>query len=44
MLAQLAKLNASTFSPYRGPGEGDKDIAAACAAADKYGGFFGPFL
>jgi arylsulfatase B len=45
MLANLANLNQSTFSPYRGPGEADKDVAAACMAAkDRYGGFFGPFL
>jgi|EP01043_Picozoa_sp_COSAG02_P019610 hypothetical protein len=45
MLATLQKLNESTFSPYRGPGEQNKDIAAACSAAvEKYGGFFGPFV
>ena len=45
MLATLQKLNESTFSPYRGPGEQNKDIGAACAAAvEKYGGFFGPFV
>lgn len=45
MLATLRKLNTTTFSPYRGPGEQNKDIGAACTAAvDKYGGFFGPFV
>ena len=45
MLATLQKLNESTFSPYRGPGEQNRDIDAACTAAvDKYGGFFGPFV
>ena len=45
MLATLRTLNATTFSPYRGPGEQNKDIGAACTAAvDKYGGFFGPFV
>ena len=42
---QLAQLNRTTFSPYRGPGEQNKDVGAACAAAvDRYGGFFGPFV
>jgi hypothetical protein len=45
MLAEIVQLNHTTFSPYRGPGEQNGDIAAACAAAEKwYGGFFGPFL
>ena len=45
MLDQLAQLNRTTFSPYRGPGEQNKDVGAACTAAvDRYGGFFGPFV
>jgi hypothetical protein len=45
MLATLKVHNASTFSPYRGPGEQNKDVAAACdAAIHRYGGFFGPFV
>ena len=45
-LLQLIKAhNKTTFSPYRGPGEQNKDVAAACTAAvDRYGGFFGPFV
>ena len=41
MLASIVQINATTFSPYRGAGEAD--VAAACAAAEAYGGFFGPF-
>lgn len=45
LLQLIAAHNKTTFSPYRGPGEQNKDVAAACAAAvDRYGGFFGPFV
>ena len=44
MLDQLRTLNQTTFSPYRGPGEQNGVVAAACDAARGYGGFFGPFL
>merc|ERR1719510_576199 len=46
MLAIIQKLNATTFSPDRGPGEGNVDaVDDACkAAADVYGGFWGPFV
>jgi len=44
MLAEVRTLNQTTFSPYRGPGEQNGDVAAACKAARGYGGFFGPFL
>ena len=44
MLGRMRKLNRTTFSPYRGKGEQDRDVEAACnAAQDRYGGFFGPF-
>jgi hypothetical protein len=45
-LLQLLKVhNETTFSPYRGPGEQNQDVGAACTAAvDRYGGFFGPFV
>lgn len=42
MHALLQTLNRGTFSPYRGPNE--DNVSAACAAAQSYGGVFGPFL
>lgn len=45
LLQLIEAHNKTTFSPYRGPGEQNKDVAAACTAAvDRYGGFFGPFV
>ena len=44
MLAEMRELNKTTFSPYRGPGEQNRNVADACAAAARYGGFFGPFI
>ena len=45
LLQLIETHNKTTFSPYRGPGEQNKDVAAACTAAvDRYGGFFGPFV
>ena len=45
MLTRMRQLNESTFSPYRGPGEQNGDVDAACASAIAlHGGYFGPFL
>ena len=46
MLSALSALNRSSFSPRRGPGEADRAVvAAACdAAAERHGGFWGPFM
>ena len=44
LLDTIRQLNATTFSPYRGPGEATQDTHAACAAAERYGGFFGPYV
>ena len=43
MKATLLRLQSTALSPDRGPGEQNGDVAAACAAAERYGGFFGPF-
>ena len=41
MVARLAEINATVFSPQRGA----RDDATACKTAlDEYGGFWGPFL
>merc|ERR1719221_1122094 len=46
MLAIIRKLNTTTFSPDRGPGEGHVEaIDDACKAAGHvYNGFWGPFV
>ena len=42
--AQMAKaireFNSTAFSPHRG----SPQLAAACSAAERYGGFWGPFI
>ena len=40
MLAEVRRINETTFSPHRGT----VDVAGACAAAKAYGGFWGPWL
>ena len=39
MYARILEIQNTTFSPKRGTDDG-----AACAAAQKYGGFWGPFI